>query len=283
MRVWAPATSANLGPGFDSFGVAFDFGLTVSSTESDVNSITGGDGPPDETNLIFQAIRAVTPHAPTQAIAVEESFEASRGLGSSAAAIACGLLIGQSMSPTPLSTSELFTVGSEIEGHPDNLAAAMFGGFTIVLPDGQTIANQVANDVEASLWISDETSNTAAARAVLPESVSFKRLNAARAAALALVLSGATQPSPQLLLQATEDDTHQAARAHLYPLTTQLIAKLRALGVAACVSGAGPSVLAFTSDEPTRNAASTTDVQGFTRRNVTFSKHGATKLPLLCG
>jgi len=269
-----PASSANLGPGFDSMALALDLHdevrVRASPREVDrpavmVEGAGQGEGvvPLTEDHLVVRSLRAGLTQAgagrpeqqPALHLRCRNAVPHGRGLGSSAAAISVGLVLAQGLLTEPgrLDAQTIFDLASAAEGHPDNASAALFGGCTLSwvdhrAPESAGIlarAHQVQLDLDprisAVLCLPDVELATSRARAMLPEQVPHAdaAFNAARTALLVHALAG----RPDLLLEATRDRLHQGQRAPAMPATAALVAAVRARGVAAMVSGAGPSVL----------------------------------------
>ncbi|MGI6879580.1 homoserine kinase [Microbacterium sp. gxy059] len=257
VEVRVPATSANLGPGFDTLGLALSIydELTVAALapgELDIRvEGTGADEiPTDASNLIARTVRyayeAVGRPAPGLMIRARNGIPHGRGLGSSGAAVAAGLLAAKGLlaGEAELGDADLLRLATEIEGHPDNVAPALFGGLTIAWMDESGPQHKkllVHRGVAPVVFVPDRTMSTSAARSVLLPEVSREDavFNVSRSA---LLIAALTQ-SPELLMAATEDKLHQDSRAIAMPETYRLVRVLRDAGFAAVVSGAGPSVL----------------------------------------
>jgi len=262
VHVRVPATSANLGPGFDALGLAL-------SLHDDVIARVGEDGllvdiagegaelPRDETHLVVRAMRAVFGRLGGQPRGIElacaNRIPHSRGLGSSGAAIVAGAVIARALvlgGERELPDDELLAVASDLEGHPDNVAAALLGGLTIAWTEDGT-ARALRLDCDAAIrpvaLVPTFSASTQQARGLLPSTVPHG--DAAFAAGRAALLIAALTGSPEALLAATEDRLHQQYRAPAMPQSTGLVAALRAAGLAAVVSGAGPAVLVLARDE----------------------------------
>ena len=255
--VRVPATSANLGPGFDSMGLALgihdvvQLELAASGIEVDVDGHGAGGVPLDETHLVIQAVRAAYDHAgvaqPGLRLRCRNAIPHGRGMGSSAAAVVAGLVAarGTLVEESVLDDASVLQIATAFEGHPDNAAAALLGGVTLSWQDARGTARAVRLDVHADLQpvicVPDAELATPAARAMLPAEVSHAdaAFNAARSALLVQAITR----QPELLLEATQDRLHQHQRAPAMPHTAELVDRLRKLGAAAVVSGAGPSVL----------------------------------------
>lgn len=255
--VLAPATSANLGSGFDTAGIALDWWdtLTVSPIDSSLGTLAlKVDGEESETlpsgrdNVLIDAMirfaEEVGRKLPALNLELELGFPLGRGFGSSATGIVLGLLAAREVLAPDLPNTELFGLASQIEGHPDNVAPCLFGGATLCWKEqgGPRYHKiQVHPDLTALAIISPDQMGTKSARRMLPEVVPFADAawTAGRAALLPLALSGAFD----LLLPATADVLHQKRRLAGWPGAARTLGLLRARGHAAFVSGAGPSLL----------------------------------------
>jgi homoserine kinase len=268
--VKVPATSANLGPGFDTLGLALsvydDITATVVDARSSSVTIHGvGEGSvaTDESNLVIRsmvtAFDAYGIKAPTVELVCHNAIPHGRGMGSSGAAIVAGIMIAKGLLSgiVDIDADGLLTLATKLEGHPDNVAPALFGGLSIawVTPDGpQHKKLTVHRGVSLLVAVPrDLTMSTTAARRLQPETVPHEDavFNVSRSA----LLIAALIQSPELLHAATEDKLHQDYRAEAMPETSELVHRLRAEGFAAVVSGAGPSVLVLTDDPVERERA----------------------------
>ncbi len=258
--VRAPASSANLGPGFDALGLALSlYDVTVARvTEGglhlDVSGEGAGTAEAGEQHLVVRAMRATFDRLGGQPPGIGlrslNSIPHGRGLGSSAAAIITGILAARGLVPdgaAQLPDDAVLALATDLEGHPDNVAACLAGGLTIAwIPDSgqpRLVRLPVAEQIRPVVLVPDEVLATATARAVLPAAVPHRDA-AANAARSALLIAALTRV-PGVLFDATQDYLHQSYRAGAAPRTADLLARLRAAGVPAVVSGAGPSVLAF--------------------------------------
>jgi homoserine kinase len=272
VRVSVPATSANLGPGFDSLGLALDLrdrleaeilpeGLVV-----EVDGAGADEVPLDETHLVVRAMRAAFEEMGAEPAGLRLScanvIPHARGLGSSSAAIVGGLALARALvadGANRLDDNALFDLAAGIEGHPDNVAPALFGGFVISGrdDDGSFYAVQSAVDPRISVvvLVPPDSVSTELARRLLPAQVPHAdaAADAGRTALLVAALGG----QPEQLLRATKDYLHQDYRREAMPDSLSLVDALRADGISAIVSGAGPTVLAFTDGAQT---ASTDDL-----------------------
>jgi homoserine kinase len=273
VTVAVPATSANLGPGFDSFGLALGLhdvvvaeiapgGLSIRVTGEGAAAASAG-----EQHLVVRAMRTAFAHLgatpPGLALSCQNEIPQGFGLGSSAGAICAGLLAARALAGSAgaaaLPDDTILALATRMEGHPDNVAACLAGGLTIAWHPAGSAGARVARlaplpGIAPVLCVPAQPLPTVTARQVLPPQVPHAdaAANSARAALLVTALTS----QPELLMDATEDFLHQGYRAAAMPATARLIAALRAAGVPAVVSGAGPSVLALTvAGEPGRPGA----------------------------
>ena len=267
VTVRVPATTANLGPGFDTLGMALavydELEVTAKAEPGVVVHVHGvgeGEVPTDETNLVARAIAhtfaAVGHELPGLELVARNTIPHGRGMGSSGAAIVSGIMAAKGLLEDIVEFDEdlLLGLATEMEGHPDNVAPALFGGLTITwtTPEGPRFKKlMVHRGVSPLVAVPTElTMSTALARSLQPTSVPHEDaiFNVSRSA---LLIASLIQ-SPELLLAATEDKLHQNYRASAMPQTNALIQALRAEGLAAVVSGAGPSILVLGSDPSQR-------------------------------
>jgi len=256
VQVTVPATSANLGPGFDALGLALALHNEVVAEEADRVSVrVEGEGagrlPTHEGNAVARGVRLAYDAAgrPFRGCALQcrNRIPTARGLGSSAAAWVGGLVAGNALLGSPLSKEALLSLAARAEGHPDNVAAAVFGGLTVscVTPDGViAVSLPVPPDLRWVALIPELTSATAEARAVLPASVPREDavFNVQR---VALLLAGLQTGRTSALVAALDDRLHQPYRTKLFPWMPDVVSAARAAGALGCVlSGAGPSLLA---------------------------------------
>jgi homoserine kinase len=260
VRVLVPATSANLGPGFDALGLALTLHDEVEARilPAGLSIEISGEGEDlagaGEEHLVVRAMRvafAVTGEQPPGlALRCVNRIPHGRGLGSSAAAVVAGLLAARALShPEKLPDAALLPLASELEGHPDNVAACLGGGLTIAwtTPEGPHMARlEPLASVTPVLCIAPAPVRTHVARGLLPDLISHQDA-AANAGRSALLVAALTQPDlgRDVLLAATQDWLHQDYRASAMSPTHTLVRSLRAAGLPAVVSGAGPSVLIF--------------------------------------
>jgi homoserine kinase len=293
-QVSVPATCANLGPGFDAFGLALEMRdryaaqiLDEAIFDVDVSGEGADEVKKDKNHLVIKsmlrgfefmgqkprgiALRAlnVTPHG--------------RGLGSSSSAIVGGLALARELvlgGDQYMSNDEMMILATELEGHPDNVAAAILGGATIAwmeniygVQTGRAVSIPVHPDIKAIMFIPENQLATAKARKLLPETIAHRDavLNSSHAALLSIALSS----RPDLLLTATEDFLHQSFRAQAYAASMALVEKLRTSGVAAVISGAGPSVLALHSGGESEAESILKAVEpGFSAKELAISRSG---------
>jgi len=249
--VRVPASSANLGPGFDVFAAALDIHLELEVAEADEFAIDagGGDLPADRSNLCVQAFERLR-SADGLRFEVRSEIPVARGLGSSAAAILAGLMAADHLYELALDPAEVYRHAVELEGHPDNVAAALWGGIAVCprAEDGQLPASvrlEPPEGVEPVLVVPADEVSTADARAALPEEVPLEDAVANVAAASQLAL-GIERSDLTLIARGLADRLHQPHRAELYPRSLELVASARELGaIGASISGAGPSVLVW--------------------------------------
>ncbi|GEP34511.1 homoserine kinase [Nocardioides szechwanensis] len=259
VRVSVPATSANLGPGFDSLGLALDLrdrleaqvlpdGLDVEVQGAGADAV-----PLDESHLVVKAMRAGFEELGGQPTGLRLSctnvIPHARGLGSSSAAIVGGLVLARALvvdGDALLGDDALFRVAARLEGHPDNVAPALYGGFVVSgSDDGEfyAVESPVDPQVTAVVFVPPTGVSTELARGLLPATVPHAdaAADAGRTALLVAALAG----RPDQLWRGTRDYLHQDYRRAAMPESLALVDRLRAEGVAAVVSGAGPTVLAF--------------------------------------
>jgi len=262
VRVRVPATSANLGPGFDTLGLALSLYDEVEAwvCESGLSIEVSGEGADlaeaGEDHLIVRAMRAaftvIGTQPPGLGLRCVNRIPHGRGLGSSAAAIVAGILAARALSgpgAAKLPDDALLGLATGIEGHPDNVAACLVGGLTIAWSaDGEPRMARLepAASIRPVICVGPTPVRTEVARRLLPDLVPHREA-AANAGRSALLVAALTQlpAEPATLLAATRDWLHQDYRAEAMPETAALVGRLRAAGIPAVVSGAGPSVLAF--------------------------------------
>jgi homoserine kinase len=266
VKVRVPATSANLGPGFDTLGIALAYydDLEVTATKPGTISVeVSGEGqgqvPLDDSHLVVRAIletfKRVKQTAPGLALKAVNRIPHGRGMGSSGAAVVSGIMAAKGLLSgiAEVSDKMMLDLATEFEKHPDNVAPALFGGLSIAWEDEvgpHTKKLSVHRGVSPLVLVPSTKMSTELARSMQPESVPHADavFNVSRSA----LLVAAMVQSPELLLAATEDKLHQNYRASAMPETDALIQILRKNGHAAVLSGAGPSVLVLASDPAQR-------------------------------
>lgn len=269
MTVRVPATTANLGPGFDTLGLALSLydELTVTVRDApgatvEVIGVGADEVPTDESNLVVTAIAytfvAYSQPLPGLDLVARNNIPHGRGLGSSGAAIVSGIMAAKGLlhGIVDIDSSALLALATALEGHPDNVAPALFGGLTIAWTTDAGPQHKkliVHRGVSPLIAVPESTMSTELARSLRPASVPHEDaiFNVSRSA----LLIAALIQSPELLLAATEDKLHQSYRAAAMPETESLILELRSHGLPAVVSGAGPSILVLCSDPAQRLAA----------------------------
>jgi homoserine kinase len=241
VRVSVPASSANLGPGFDSFAAALSLRLELEVAPADAFALhTDLPVPTGRENLCVRAFEQLHP-ADGLEFRMRSEIPLSGGLGSSAAAVLAGLLAAARLGNAD---ADVLALASELEGHGDNVAAALTGGFVICV-DGAVTRIEPPTGLEAVIVVPDEPVATERARAALPQAVAFEEaaFNVAHAGLLAL---GLERGEWELLSRGLEDRLHQSRRADLFPRSFALLERARAYGaLGATVSGAGPSILVW--------------------------------------
>ncbi len=262
--VEAPASSANLGAGYDCVGVALGLtnrievevrGWSRGEVELSVDGEGAGELAADGTNRCVQGIQAALrevrgelPEGIGWRIEMRNEIPLARGLGSSAAATVAGLVAGNALLGEPLTSADLLRLATAIEGHPDNAAAALLGGFTVSAPvDGgvEALHFDAPRDLRAVLFIPDLRLPTAEMRAALPANVPLVDA-VANLTRVAVGVAGMATGRSDLLRVLTVDRLHEQYRAKVYPQMPQLIEAARGAGaIGACLSGAGSTILAF--------------------------------------
>ena len=297
-QVSVPASSANIGPGFDSFAIALEmrdiFAAQILDDESFVVDVSGEGADQvnkDAKNLIIKSMMRGFEHMGGKprgiALRALNVIPHGRGLGSSASAIVGGLALARSLVLTGeqyMSDEDLITLATELEGHPDNVAAAFYGGATIAWLEskinsegvssnvGRAVSLKVDDRIKALLLVPENQLSTAKARKLLPESISHQDavLNSSRTALLVHALA----ERPDLLFTATEDLLHQKYREEAMPKSIALVEKLRGAGLAAVVSGAGPSVMVLYSGAEDEIDQIQSVSPGFTAMKLAIAKTG---------
>lgn len=264
VRVRIPATTANCGPGFDTLGIACtlynEVVLEVGGSDGSVQIRVNGDGadsvPVNDRNLVLRSVRAVFERAGVLPrgirLTLNNSIPLSRGLGSSSAAIVGGLKAANHLLGTPFSTEELLEMATRIEGHPDNVAPALRGGFTISVTQGERVTClrlPVPEQLHLVVCIPDFRLSTSKARQAIPASVPHQDAvyNVSRTA---LLVGAMASGQIGFLADALDDKLHQPYRAPLIPGMMEVFEAGKAAGaLGVAMSGAGPSLMAYTMDK----------------------------------
>ncbi|HTW20149.1 MAG TPA: homoserine kinase [Mycobacteriales bacterium] len=289
IRVRVPATAANLGPGFDALGLALALydDVVVHVTDEpglsvDVAGMGAASVPRNARHLVVWSMRATFKRLggapPGLEVVCANRIPHGRGLGSSAAAIVAGVVAARSLvvgGKDRLDDDEALALAASLEGHPDNVAACLCGGLTIAWTEGdraEAVSVPVDRSIAPVAFVPGSSSPTKAARRMLPDAV--PHADAASNAGRAALLVEAMRSRPELLMAATEDALHQRYRAPVMPRTAALVGELRAAGIPAVVSGAGPTVLALTTAE-TRAGAMEFARRGWSALALDVSLEGA--------
>ena len=290
--VTVPATSANLGSGYDSLGLALELRDYVTASLSDqpgVRVTVAGQGagvlPTDETHLVAKTVLEACATFGLEVrgldVSCQNAIPQGRGLGSSAAAIVAGLVLARELAEAPATEDDLLQMANAIEGHPDNVAACLLGAMTVAWVDPDGLANAVSMNVHPDIFplvaVPQVELSTKTARSLIPQQIPHvdAAFNVARSALLVASMIG----DPTFLLEATDDRLHQTYRTQAYPESMALVHALRELGIAACISGAGPSVLALCVAENAQKALETVSTQGFMAIPVPVADQGAVVVP----
>jgi homoserine kinase len=297
--VRVPATSANLGPGYDALGLGLAWyddvriEVTAAGLTFDVHGEGADTATCDESHLIIRAFRTALVELGGEArglhLASTNRIPHGRGLGSSAAAICAGVLlardlIAQATGRAPDGVADagaVLALASRIEGHPDNVAACLLGGLTIAWTDTgldcPSVAHAVAlapiAELRAVVFVPPFQSSTAQARRLLPAQVPHG--DAAFTGARAALLVAGLTTRPDVLLAATEDRLHQPYRVPAMPASAELVGRLRTAGLPAVISGAGPTVLTFATSDSTAAAALEMAPSGWLATVVDVDRRGA--------
>ncbi|HUW77850.1 MAG TPA: homoserine kinase [Candidatus Nanopelagicaceae bacterium] len=257
-KVQVSASSANLGPGFDALGLALEMFDVLAAQVADEKCLEvdiAGEGSEelrrDGKNLVVKSMNIAFDHMGGRPrglrLSCANSIPHSRGLGSSSAAIVGGMALARALvlgGQERLPDEKLLQLATEIEGHPDNVAAALYGGATIAWSSeegARAVKISPHPDLSATAFVPMSGISTTKARRLLPEMV--PHADAARNVGRAALLVEAIEHHPEFLFDATEDSLHQQYRREAMPRSISLVAKLRSSGFAAFVSGAGPTVL----------------------------------------
>lgn len=258
INVKVPATTANLGPGFDTLGLALNLYNKFSFNETTAGVVINGslDLMENKKNLVYTSMLKTLDVLEYNISGININIEAdipnSRGLGSSAACILGGVIGANELAGSTLSLEEILNIATEIEGHPDNIAPALFGGLVVSLMEGDKIYHNkinVAQGIKFVALIPDFTLSTSVAREVLPSTVIYKEAvdNVSR---VSLLLSALSNGKFDLLKPSLKDNLHQPYRGKLIPGFNQIIEKSYEFGaLGAYISGAGPTIMTIIDNE----------------------------------
>jgi homoserine kinase len=295
VRVLVPASSANLGPAFDSAGLALSVVDEVIAMVTDDEGIlieVAGEGagavPLDESHLVARSMLAtfawLDVPVPGFVLRCVNAIPHGRGLGSSAAAIVGGIVLARAMvddGRERMTDSDVLQLALRQESHPDNLAACLYGGFTVAWLEEDGFADAVRldphPDVRPVVLVPPTGLETKTARALLPDTVTLADASANVARAALLVHAMVTDPSR--LMSATADRLHQDHRAAAYPESVAAVRALREAGIPAVISGAGPAVLAFPPDGDDSRVSAIAD-PGWLVEPVAVAATGAREVPV---
>lgn len=290
VRVVVPGSTANLGSGFDALGMALSLYDSVSARVANgpagtatvsVQGQNAGALPSDERHLVVRVVHDALAELgfsspPALELHCDNAIPHSRGLGSSAAAIIAGIAIAHGLAGIDLAAPEnarrALHLAALREGHADNVAASLYGGFVLAWRAAESfrgVSLQAHPDVSPIALVPQGESSTRTTRGLLPEKV--PHADAAFAAGRAALVVEAITRRPELLLEATDDRLHQDYREPAWPETVALVRRLRAAGIAAAVSGAGPTVLALPVG---RDDLAGVETEGFQELRLPVDTHG---------
>ncbi|HLR84579.1 MAG TPA: homoserine kinase [Nocardioidaceae bacterium] len=287
VTIASPATSANIGPGYDAMGLALGFGDEITAEVAgdgvvvEIEGIGAGVLPGDESHLVastmLTAFDAMGCRPDGLRVRCVNRIPHARGLGSSSSAIVGAIVAARALvdgGEQLLPDADALTLASRIEGHPDNVAAALYGGLTIAWNDlDEVVAWHLPVVASIVVFVPPYEVSTAQARQLLPAEVPHgdAARNAGRAALLVAALTG----HPELLLAATQDELHQAYRSPVMPESFEFMSELRQTDVPAVISGAGPTVLAFVSAAADSDTLTDRCPLGWTARALEVANAGA--------
>lgn len=298
-RLTVPATSANLGPGYDCLGLAFELRDDITITarprqhpeEPHVEVTVSGQGAEDlaqdASHLVVAVVERILAakgyELPDLSVQAENRIPHSRGLGSSAAAIASAVVTAAELIPEGLSPEEKLHIGASLEGHPDNYAPALNGGAAVSWVEGTgdvaqffSSGLQLHPSLRTVVAMPDFTQSTQVARDLLPTQIPHAQA-AANSARSALLIHALTT-APEYLVQATEDRLHQEYRRAAFPESMELVDYLRREGFAAVISGAGPAVLVLCPAESAQAASAAID--DYCRQRNAVGRFAPMELPI---
>lgn len=282
-----PASSANLGPGFDAFAVALDVRLLVWTVPREQRRVLpGGEGAgelaEDDSNLVWQALLAYCERfgavVPDVSLRTRNDIPLERGMGSSAAAAVAGVALGRALTRAGGRNADLIDLATGFEGHADNAAAAVLGG-VVVAVDGLARRLEPTDELRPLLCVPQGRQSTTAARGMLPSEVplAVAATNAARASVVLAGLTGGMAWDPAAMV----DALHEPARLRAMAPSGGLVRELRDRGIGACLSGAGPSVLAIVPrrDEGAQRRIAELAGEGWDVRRADWDRAGAVVCP----
>lgn len=258
VSVRVPASSANLGPGFDVLAVALDLSLVVHARPHEGRRVVaGGEGagevPGDDNNLIWRSVRAFCDvfgaEVPDVTLHCDNDIPLARGLGSSSAAAVAGLVMARVLTDTAVADQDIIDIATQLEGHADNAAAAVLGGLVVAGPTGGARRFEPTRNLRPVVCIPPNHSSTDESRGLLPSEVSLETMvGTARRTALVLAgLAGFAAWDPAAMI----DEVHEPARLRAMAGSRDVLAAARAAGYGACLSGAGPTVLVLADSDDT--------------------------------
>ncbi len=292
--VRVPATSANLGPGFDVLGLSLKYfdelSVEVSDGPDQVNVIGEGETelPTDDKHLVIRSMRAAFDFAglkvPGLKLTCKNQIPHARGMGSSSAAIVGGIALARElMGAERLSVAEFINLAGRLEGHPDNIAPCILGGMTIAWIDNEghhAVKLDVHPDIVPVVSIPDFKVPTETARGLLPLRIAHDDavFNLSRSSLMVYAMT----KDPDLLFTATEDRMHQRQRADVMPQTLRAITELRSVGLPAVISGAGPTVLTLAAAGSASQVSEVLQRAGLGFKNITLGVEpdGVQALPI---
>lgn len=273
----APASSANLGPGFDVLALALDLRCRVSAETAAAWKIDHGDGQrPDEDSddaVMAAAVRAVGHDRPL-ALHVSNDIPIGRGMGSSAAAIAAGAAAALGAVEGSVDADRVFELTAEIEGHPDNAAAAVYGGLVLVPAEGRPFRLPIHPSLRPIVAIPEAVFLTSEARRVVPESV-HRHVAVRTVARAAALVAGFLTADAALLAAAHGDEFHESPRSDVHPETARMVERARTAGALhAAWSGSGPSVVALVDERGEESVVRAMAVDGVRVLRTDVAAHG---------
>ncbi len=261
LKIIVPASTSNLGPGFDTLGLAVNRYLIIEAEPADRLSVeVTGEGtahiPTDESNLTIQAVRRVLNESPRLSIKIQNGIPSCGGFGASGAAIVGGLLIGNELSEKKLGGEEIYDVAVQIEGHPDNISAALLGGLVVNARGESGRYSHLKIPIDTRLKfvsiLPDSRVETGSARKILPKSVPMSEA-VSNVQHSSLLVAALTSGDYEMIRYATHDELHEKYRKKLIPHFEEFASTaLESGALAFTVSGAGSSCIAFCLDDSSK-------------------------------